>query len=334
MRNRAELQKARHHAGVFKMSPKKVSVVIASYNNMAFITDCVASAISQSYPEVEVILVDNASTDGTPELVRGSFPGVGVIQNEANELFCAAQNRGIRASSGDYVLSLNSDVVLEPRFVEEAVRAIESNQKVGSVTGRILRSGGGVIDTTGLFLGRDRRPVERGYGDPDDGRYMEPGRVFGAGGVAPLYRREMLEDVSLDGEYFDETYGAFYEDLDLAWRAAKRGWTALYAPGAVAYHMRGATARRNAPGLRLFRRYAFAMLPDSLKSRLVVNRYLTMVKNDTLSGVLMNLPFILFCDIKLWLYMLLFSPGAIPGVFRGLCALRVAWSRRSYNHGG
>lgn len=314
------------------MSPGKVSVVIASYNNRPIIGDCIASALGQSHPAVEVILVDNASTDGTPEFVRESFPEVRVIRNETNELFCGAQNRGIRASSGEYVLALNSDAVLEPRFVEEALKPMETNPDVGSVTGRILRSGGGVIDTTGLFLGRDRRPVERGYGELDYGQYMEPGRVFGAGGAAPLYRRAMLDDVAAGGEYFDETYGAFYEDLDLAWRAAARGWMACYAPSAVAYHMRGATARTGT-GPRFLKGNAFAMLPDGLKSRLVVNRYLTIAKNDTLAGLLVNLPFILLYDIRIWLYLLFFSPGAIPGVFRGLRALGAAWSRRSFTHG-
>jgi GT2 family glycosyltransferase len=316
------------------MSAKKVSVSIASYNNRTIIGECIVSVLGQTHPGIEIVLVDNASTDGTADFVSENFPGVRVLRNGSNELFCKAQNSGIRASSGEYVLVLNSDAVLDSRFVEEALNPMEARPDVGSVTGRILRKGGGVIDTTGLFLGRDRRPVDRGYGEPDDGRYMEPGYVFGAGGVAPLYRRDMLEDVSIDGEYFDENYGAFYEDLDLAWRAAARGWKAWYAPAAVAWHMRGATARTAAPGRGLMRRYALARLPDSLKSRLVVNRYLTMVKNDTPGGFLLNLPFIAFYDLRLWFYLLLFSPRAIPGVAKGLGLMGDAWRKRGLTHVG
>jgi len=314
------------------MSENKVSVTIASYNNRAIIGECIASVLGQTHREVEVVLVDNASTDGTAAFVSDNYPSVRVLHNEDNDLFCKAQNRGIRETSGDYVLVLNSDVVLDSRFVEEALKPMNARPRVGSVTGRILRKGGGVIDTTGLFLGRDRKPVDRGYGEPDDGRYMEPGYVFGAGGVAPLYRRKMLEEVSLDGEYFDESYGAFYEDLDLAWRARARGWTAWYAPEAVAWHVRGATARTGKPARGLFRRYALARLPDALKSRLVVNRYLTMVKNETLGGLLMNLPFIVFYDLRLWFYLLFFSPRAIPAVARGMGLVGKAWRRRSLTH--
>lgn len=314
------------------MSAEQVSVTIASYNNRAIIGECIASVIGQTHREVEVVLVDNASTDGTAGFVRENFPAVKVIENDANELFCKAQNRGIRASSGEYVLVLNSDVVLDARFVEEALKAMESRPRVGSVSGRILRKGGGVIDTTGLFLGRDRRPVDRGYGEPDDGRYMEPGYVFGAGGVAPLYSREMLDDVAIDGEFFDESYGAFYEDLDLAWRARSMGWKAWYAPAAVAWHVRGATARTGKGGRGFFSRYALSRLPDALKSRLVVNRYLTMVKNETIGGFLMNLPFIVFYDLRLWFYLLFFSPRSIPAVVRGLGLMGDAWRKRSLTH--
>ena len=314
------------------MSNKKVSVSIASYNNRAIIADCISSVLAQSHPDIEVVLVDNASTDGTAEFVRENFPAVRVVVNRQNELFCGAQNKGIRAGTGEYVLVLNSDVVLDARFVEEALAAMCNDQGIGSVSGRILRSGGGVIDTAGLLLGRDRRPVDRGYGEPDDGRYMEPGYVFGAGGVAPLYRRAMLDDIAEDGEYFDEAFGAFYEDLDLSWRAAARGWKAWYAPSAVAYHMRGATARTERPRRRFLMNYGFARLPDGLKSRLVVNRYLTMVKNDTLAGAARNLPHILLYDMKIWSYMLFFSPGTIPGVIRGLGALKTAWRKRGTTH--
>lgn len=310
-----------------------VSVSIVSFNNRSFIGDCLDSVMRQDYPASEVVLVDNASSDGTVEFVRENYPGVRVIVNSENELFCRAQNTGIRSTAGEYVLVLNSDVVLDSGFLSAAVAAMESDPKVGSVTGRVMRTGGKVIDTTGMFVGRDRRPMDRGYGEPDDGRYTVRGYVFGAGGVCPLYRRVMLDEVAMGGEYFDESYGAFYEDLDLAWRADRRGWRAYFAPAAVAYHQRGATARKagDAPGI--IGDYAISRLPDSLKARVVVNRYLTMVKNDSLAGVLLHLPWIIYCDVKLWAFLVLFAPRAIPGVLSGLKLLPLAWQRRKLIHG-
>lgn len=313
--------------------PASVSVSVVSFNNRGFIGDCLDSVMRQGHPDIEVVLVDNASTDGTVEYVRENFPGVRVIQNAANELFCRAQNTGIRSGSGEYVLALNSDAVLDPRFVSRTVNAMEADPRIGSVTGRVLRTGGGVIDTTGISVGRDRRPVERGYGEPDDGRYHDAGYVFGAGGVCPLYRRAMLEDVALDGEYFDESYGAFYEDMDLAWRAAIRGWKAYYEPDAVAYHQRGATARTDETGPRFFRNFAMSRLPDFLKVRLAVNRYLTIVKDDTPGGFIKDLPYILAYELKLWAYLIFFAPGTLPGVLSGMKRLGQAWRRRKLVHG-
>lgn len=295
---------------------------------MSFLGDCLRSVMDQSYPEIEVVLVDNKSTDGSAGFVRENFPAVRVIENDENSYFCRGQNIGIRSSGGEFVLALNSDVVLHKEFVSEAVRAAEKDKRVGSVSGRILRTGGERLDTTGLFLGRDRRPLERGYGTADMGLYKEAGYVFGAGGVAPLYRREMLDQVALEGEYFDETYRAFYEDLDLAWRAARRGWLAYYAPGAVAWHKRGGTAKTRRPPLKVFESYNFAYLSTEMKARLMMNRYMTMVKNDTPRGLLVNFPFILLYDIKVWAFITLFSPGAIPIFLRNLKDLRVAWRRR------
>lgn len=291
------------------MSSGKVSISIVNFNRRNMLAECLASVQAQTYPDLEVVVVDNASQDGSAEMVEESFPGVSLIRSGSNLIFCKGQNTGIGSTGGDYVLVLNNDVVLDKDFVREAVGAMEADSRIGSVSGRILRKDGEKIDTTGLFLGRDRRPVERGYGLAEPDKFMEPGYVFGAGGACPLYRRAMLDEIKFEGQYFDEDYEAFYEDLDLAWRANRRGWLAWYTPRAVAYHHRGGTAKEERPGL--FSSYDFAWLSNPMKARLLMNRWLTMIKNDSPLNFLINLPFILLYDIKIWLYVLLFSPGAV-----------------------
>ena len=310
-----------------------VSVSIVSFNNRQYLDSCLRSVLEQDYPNVEAVLVDNGSTDGSIAFVKGRFPAVRVIENGANLHFCKGHNIGIRSTEGEYVLALNTDVVLEKDFVSEMVKAASIDGRIGSVSGKILRTGGGRIDTTGLFLGRSRKPVERGYGEPDRGQYETAGYVFGAGGVSPLYRRAMLEDIAIDGEYFDETYDSYYEDMDLAWRAHIRGWKAYYTPRAVAYHMRGGSNKLNRPALPFLRRYDFAYLSDQMKARLVKNRWLTMLKDDKPLDFLLNLPFIFLYDIKLWAYLFVFSPRAVPLAIKGLRALPTAWRRRKQVHG-
>jgi len=315
------------------MARKKVSVSIVNYNGKRFLGDCLTSLRQQDYPDIEVVLVDNASTDGSASFVAENFPEVRVIVNDENCFFCRGQNIGIRNTSGEYVLALNNDVVLGRSFVSGMVTAIETDPGIGSVSGRILRTGGDVVDTTGLFMGRDRRPLDRGYGMPYTGQFAEEGYIFGAGGVAPLYRREMLDDVALEGEYFDETYEAYYEDLDLAWRAQIRGWKAYYTPDAVAWHVRGGTAKTERPPFGFMGQSAFAQISGPLKARLLRNRYLTILKDDRPVDFLLNLPFILLYDIKVWTFVLFFSPGSIPLFIRGMRALPAAWRRRKLIHG-
>ncbi len=310
-----------------------VSVSIVSFNNRQYLDACLRSVTGQDYPEVEAVLVDNGSADGSVSFVRERFPDVRVIVNGANLHFCKGHNIGIRSTAGEYVLALNTDVVLEKNFISAMVKAASNDERIGSVSGKILRTGGGRIDTTGLFLGRSRKPVERGYGEPDRGQYETPGYVFGAGGVSPLYSRKMLDDVAIDGEYFDETYDSYYEDMDLAWRAHIRGWKAYYTPDAVAYHMRGGSNKLFMPALRFLQRFDFAYLTDQMKARVVKNRWLTMLKDDKPLDFLLNLPFILLYDIKIWAYLIVFSPRAVPLALKGLSALPTAWRRRKQVHG-
>jgi GT2 family glycosyltransferase len=315
------------------ITPKKVSVSIVNFNKRELLRECLASVMGQTYPVWEVVVVDNASTDGSAPMVCEEFPRVKVIENPANELFCRAQNTGIRRTTGEYVLVLNNDAVLDRRFVSEMVSAMDADDNIGMVSGKILRRDRLKIDTTGLFLGKDRKPVERGYGEQENGQYEEAGYIFGAGGVAPLYRRDMLRDTEVEGEFFDETYGAFYEDLDLAWRAYRHGWSAYYAPKAVAMHVRGGTAKQELPPVKFLSSFDFTFLSRELKARLMMNRYLTMVKNDMPLDFVLNLPFIILYDLKMWAYLIVFSPSVIPEFFRKFGDFSTAWRRRKLIHG-
>ncbi len=155
--------------------------------------------------------------------------------------------------------------------------------------------------------------------------------MFGACGAAALYRRSMLLSIA-DGEeaeYFDERFFAFYEDLDLAWRARRRGWRAAYRHRAVGYHARGGTSARGGP-----RRVA-AMLGRSPEVRFHVakNRYLTILRNDTPGGYLSNLPFIWARDLATFLLLLAASPGVLLRLWRHRALFRQALARRKLDSG-
>ena len=270
-----------------------VSVIIVNYNRKDLLKECLDSVIGQSFKDIELIVVDNASSDGSIEMLGTYYPEIRLIRNAANLLFAKAQNQGIDASRGKFILCLNSDCILDKDYLKEALNAMGLDPVIGMVSGKILRKDGKTIDSTGLFIGRSRKAVERGYDRKDVGQYNEPGYVFGTSGACAFLRKSMLKGIKDRYGYFDERFGMYYEDLDLCWRAQKKGWKTYYNPKAVVYHARGGTAigKKSEKGPR------FLSLPEELKKRYVRNRYMCMKKNDSFAGIVLHLPFILCYDM-------------------------------------
>ena len=276
-----------------------ISVIIASYNRKDLLRRCLDSIRRQSSQDVEIIVVDNGSSDNSKEMMKAEYPGVKLIPNTKNLLFCKAYNQGIDASKGDFILCLNNDVILDKDYLREAFSVFRQNEKIGMVSGKILRMDDKTIDSTGLFLGRNRKAVERGYGTKDGGQYDTPGYVFGVSGACAFFSRSLLLDIKDENGYFDERFRMYYEDLDLCWRAQKKGWKAYYNPKAIAYHVRAGTAvgAKDRKGPKIL------YLTDDLRRMYIRNRYLCMKKNDSIEDFLMNFPFIIFYEIKVWCFL-------------------------------
>jgi len=290
-----------------------VSIIVVSWNSRRFLEACLASVLSQTYSLTELIVVDNASTDGCAELVERRFPTAILIRNGENRGFCAANNAGLARARGAFVLCLNPDAVLDERYLEQALGAFEEDPRVGMVAGKVLRFDRRTLDTTGQVFTRSRRVKERGYGEPDRGQYDAPGEVFSVCGAAALYRRAMVDDISVDGEFFDEDFFAFGEDFDVGWRARNRGWRCLYRPAAVAAHYRGGS-QDDSGGPR--RGGEMRRRPPRIQAHIVKNRYLAMIKNERPGAFVRDFPFILLRDLALWGYLLAFSPAAIAGIWK------------------
>lgn len=216
-----------------------VSVVIVNYNGRAFLEECLSSMSVQTYPSFETILVDNGSTDGSIELVRERFPEVHVISNKENLGFAKANNVGIEAARGELIATLNNDAAASPRWLEALVEALLSDNDVGMCASKMLfMKIPGIINSTGICISRSGASWDRGMFEPDRGQYDSREEVFGPCAGAALYRKSMLDEVGL----FDESFFAYMEDVDLAFRARLKGWKCLYVPDAVAYHYHAGTA--------------------------------------------------------------------------------------------
>ncbi|HEX9426862.1 MAG TPA: glycosyltransferase family 2 protein [Candidatus Polarisedimenticolia bacterium] len=305
--------------------PAPVSIVIVTWNSARYIADCLRSLRDLRRPPAETVVLDNASTDGTPEIVRGGFPEVVFIPNGANLGFCRANNLGIARTASPFVLVLNPDTRLGGEFLEELLPVFE-DARVGMASGKLLRFDGKTIDSAGQELSRSRQPKDRGYGRRDTGQFDRDQEVFGVCGAAALYRRTMLVDLAArDGSFFDESFFAFYEDLDIAWRARRRGWKAAYRHRAIGLHARGGTAR----GPRLLRRLAALLGRDpEIRFHIAKNRYMTILRNDTPRGYVSNLPFILARDLGMAALLLLSSPGVLRRLWRERAFFRRALELR------
>lgn len=253
-----------------------VSVTIVTYNSGRFIKRCLESVLDQKYPNIEVIVVDNASTDGTIDLLEPFEDRCRIIYNEENLGFAAAQNQAISLASGDWVLTLNPDVLLLPTFVPALLEAAYIDKKVGTVCGKLLTLTPEFdipdkprVDSTGIYFNPMLRHLDRGSQEIDNGHYLNFEYVFGATAAAAFYKREMIEDILVNGEFFDPDFFVYREDADVAWRAQLMGWRCVYTPRARGYHL-----RKVLPGNR-------RALPPVINMHSVKNRFLMRIKNMT-----------------------------------------------------
>lgn len=254
---------------------KKVSVIVVNWNGAKYLRRCIDHVIMQRYKDIEIIVVDNGSTDNSLEEIK-KYRQIKLIKNKKNEGFSRSQNLGISESKGEYILPLNFDVFITADFISQMVSAIESKKDVGSVSGRLIKSfDNTLIDSTGIIM-KNLFPADRGENEKESRKYIRKELIFGASGAAPLYKKQMLEDIKTNGEYFDEDFGSYVEDVDLAWRAQLKGWKCLYNPKAVAFHERGVTRKGDDEMLKKY---------EIIGHR---NRYLMIFKNLSLKSFLSN----------------------------------------------
>lgn len=274
------------------MEPRLVSVVLVTWNSAQYLRRCLDGFRQQTHRALELIAIDNASTDDSLALITADADQV--IRNDINRGFSAAVNQGLAVARGAYVLLLNPDCFLEPDYIERLVAVLEARVDFGSATGMLLRANGapGEIDSCGMRMTRNGRHL--------DIEVRVDGEVFGVSGAAALHRMSFLHDVAVDREVLDEDFFAYREDADLAWRGQLRGWRALCEPRAIAYHVRRVT-----PEVR-------KTLPAEINMHSVKNRFLLRLKNEGVYLALRNAPFELARDLVVLLAALTVERTSLP----------------------
>jgi GT2 family glycosyltransferase len=242
-----------------------VTALVVTWDSADDIERCLASLDRIEHDALDIVVIDNASVDDTVARVEAFRADERrhpvTLQRMATNLgFCGAVNVGVRASVADAVLLVNPDATIAPDALGRMLDVLDAHPDCGSVQPKVLRlrpagTGPAIVDTTGHVLTRPRLLLNRGSGEPDDGRFDEPGEVFGASGALVLHRRSMLEDVARGPasrrEYLTEDLVAYFDDVDLDLRARQRGWTARYEPAAVGHHARAGASRRRRRRVRV-----------------------------------------------------------------------------------
>ncbi|MBI5535074.1 MAG: glycosyltransferase family 2 protein [Deltaproteobacteria bacterium] len=247
----------------------RLSVVVVNWNSREDLAACLESLQAQTHDDLETIVVDNGSTDGSAQMVRDRFPRCKLLAETENLGFAEACNRGIVASTGPWVAMLNNDAVAEPDWAEALMKAAaEAPDNCGMLQSLMLfMQRRDTINSIGIDLLRTGRGHDRYEGlRREAARKAE--EIFCPTAGAAAYRRAMLDSIKLQTGWFDRTHFMYYEDLDLGWRARLNGWTAKFVPESVVFHRyHGSSDRHGRPWMLVISR---------------TNRLRTMVKNASL----------------------------------------------------
>jgi GT2 family glycosyltransferase len=301
----------------------RVVAIVVSWNSADHLPALLASLEAQEHPDLEVVVVDNASVDASVAAVRRAqatavHHPVRLLLSTTNRGFCGGVNDALAtlAPGVDAVLLVNPDVVLAPDLVGVCAARLAADARCGSVQPKLLRmvpghDGRPVLDTTGHELTTARLYRNRGEGEPDLDTYPA-GEVFGASGACVLHRRAMLDDVRWrDGQVLTEDLVAYFDDIEVDWRARRRGWTAWYEPAATATHERGGAGPRRT---------------SRVEALNLANRVLVTVTCDT--PRVRDWPAMLATSTLKAAELVLTVPSAVPGALRQLRGLPAARARR------
>ena len=218
---------------------QKVYVVILNWNGRRDLETCLDSLLPQTEAK-NIVVVDNASSDGSVKLIKNKYPDVMLLQNKKNLGFAGGVNAGIRYAlqdNADAVALINNDAVAAKDWLKELSQFLDNNPNVGIATSKIIDAKNHRFDSTGEQYTVWGLAYPRGRGEPAGVQYDKQTEIFGASGGASIYRAEMLKEIGL----FDEDFFAYYEDVDLSFRAQLSGWRVAYVPQAIVNHQIGAT---------------------------------------------------------------------------------------------
>lgn len=281
-----------------------VSVVLLNWNGDRHIHRCLEHVFAQTYTSLEVIVVDNASTDGSFDQIKRIYGSkCTYIENSKNLGYAIGMNQGIRVANGEFVIPLNQDVCLHEHFIEECVARIQPDNEIGAIGGRVYAWVGDNL-TSELRKGEGEKSFLRKRFQVYAGQQVdEETWVFGPAGSFPFLRMKMLLDVqATSGDFYDESFVTGWEDTDLWFRMQLRGWRCLFLPSAYGWHVgSGSVGGKD----------TFFSKPLDYRTRILRNRLFTIAKNLPTPVLLGLSPYLIFTEIAMVPYFIVRSPTSV-----------------------
>lgn len=345
----------------------KISLILIHYNTPQYLEGCINSILTQTYPNIEIIFIDNNSPDKSGiNFVKekyGENSKVIIIDNTENLGYAKAANQGIRMAiegksaqeaimtstlgqsapekttlradfhPADYVVITNPDIIYTEEYFSKIINRMEKDPKIAAITGKIYKydfdrqKPTNIIDTVGLFAYKNRRIIDDGQGLIDEGQFNEECEVFGVSGACPLYRVSALREAMIMGEYMDEDFFMYKEDVDLCWRFLLYGWKNLFYPRAIAYHGRGTGVYRRFFNKEVLRNRD--KLSKFQKQYSFKNQYLLQAKNELWSNFFRNFFPIIFRKFATFAYITFKEPYLWGSYLKYLKQLPRALKKRS-----
>jgi len=283
-----------------------VSIVVLNWNGARYLSDCLKSIYLQDYKFLEIIIVDNGSTDGSVEFLKENYPDLRLILNGENLGFAQGMNIGIQASKGEYVLLLNEDIYLDFCFVTNGIKEFNNNKRVGWVGGVVYalvngtRSGKKI---SGAYVLKRRFQLK--YLD----KLEKKKEVLMVNNCAMFLRRAALDDVCEASGWLDRDYFAYWEDTDLALRFCLREWICLFLPEMRLWHVLSGSMDGKS-----------RLVDKPLKFQLISlsNRYRTIIKDLPFLMLVELLPFLIITEFLIVPYFMFLSPRTLLCNFRAI----------------
>jgi len=255
----------------------EISIIIVGYKAKKYLDECFKSILHQTIynsQNIEVIYIDNASFDNSIAHIQRNYKWVSTVRNMKNIGFGPALNQGVRYASGEYVLLMNPDVILEKDYLEEAVKKMQHDRHIAAMMGKIYQydfnTSGKTqfFDTVGVHAYVDRE-ILSARGATDEGQFEDACEIFSVRNICGFYRKSALEDAQVLGEYFDENFFLYLEDVDLCWRFHMLGWKVYFLPSLISYHCRDTRKKATLASSKVIERRQF-----------IINERLMLIKNE------------------------------------------------------